>query len=212
MRNQIANMLGYTMVTKKFFGNPHAEAINIIEHKTKGWQDRCTEISKTIYNRISTKKMMKTYSWYQMLHLCATSAFQTVAQKKLGFKKSIEMCSNSKQGILIRQLENEVLRNIARDYLIKGNAEQTALIQAWWDSRHQYQQVLDNLHKGGIKDEDTLKYAFTVYMASLEVNEKKQLLCYRHKEGNHDFFVLQGYIIDHIGKAGACDRSSLDCL
>jgi len=102
LRNQIANMLGYCMVKKKFFGDSHNEAINIIEHKTKGWQDRCHEVSLTIYNRLQIVRKnhaayQSQYTWYELLHLVSTSCWKSVKARKLDFKKSFSMCTDPKK-------------------------------------------------------------------------------------------------------------------
>lgn len=174
MRTQISNLLGYTLVTKKFFGDSHAEAHNIlVGHKTNSFEDKCHEITSTIYNRLRSEEGMSAYTWYQILHLVATSAWKTVDFKKLSKKDSKECCSVSSSCALIRELENNVLSNIAREYLIKGNRQQTEVINGWWETRNQHANVLANLEKGGIPPEsEAMKYAFTIYRASLEMNAR----------------------------------------
>jgi len=174
LRNQIANMLDYCMIKKVFFGDSHEEAGNIIEHTTKGWQDLCHGINTTIYNRLQKKQRKTCFSWYEILHLVSTSAFKTVGMKKLNSKEAREISTLPKHSAVIRQMENEIIRLIAREYLAKATKFQQTTIKDWWDNRHQYPNVIDNLKAGGIIDEDSLKYALTVHVAALELQSKSQ--------------------------------------
>jgi len=186
MRNQISNMLGYTLIKKPFFGDSHAEALDIIEHKTKGLIDCCSGISKTVYERLQKREKAKGFTWYQMLHLCSTSGYKTIAQKKLGYKKSYQMCCEPSLVAPVRELENEMIRNVAKEYIVKGQKLQIELINAWWAERNNYSEALERLRKVGLEDETTQKYCLTIYLAFLSLRNtedkspidiKGQLFC-----------------------------------
>jgi len=146
-------------------------------HKTKSWQDHCTAICHTLYNRTSgavSDNAMSTFTWYQMLHLVSDTAWKTIDYKEVAHKRSLKICSESKHFGLIRELENDVIRNMGKEYLVRGSRQQLEVIEGWWETRNQHRDVLENLKKGGIPDDnETLKYAYTIYRASLEIKDKK---------------------------------------
>lgn len=98
-----------------------------------------------------------------------------MAEKELKYAESIDICRQPQYGPVIRTLENEVIRNIAAQYIKKGTSEQLQAINSIWQKRSQYQQAIATWNSLGITNEDTLKYCLTIYLVSLQSLKQQHL-------------------------------------
>ena len=90
MRQQTATQLGWSIFTQDYFGDPHAEAWDIINSNIKGIQARTNNAPETLI------PIANNCNWYETLYRTGKKAFHEIdGFEKLSFSKSIAICKQS---------------------------------------------------------------------------------------------------------------------
>ncbi len=89
MRNQVASQLGWSLYSQKYFGDPHAEAWDILHADGKGIQARTNGTLETL------NPLGDNCNWYEVLYRSAKEVFKIVDVKNLSFSESIGFCQQS---------------------------------------------------------------------------------------------------------------------
>jgi len=105
-RNQVSSFLGWSIFTKKFFGDPHAEAWEIIHGSYTGMQARANKA----YQKLNAKVLNRNCNWKDILVRTAKCTFQRDFTKLVSCKEDLELISDlEKENAIYNELEEEFL-------------------------------------------------------------------------------------------------------
>lgn len=155
MRNQVASALGWSLYAQDYFGDPHAEAWDIIHASSKGIQARTNESWETL-NPIASN-----CNWYETLYRTAKEVFKTVEREKKSFSASIHACRSSSDRTLPR-FEDWYVGRLAKLQAVHMSQAHMAEIEELLDAE-EVRQLAAAMKAAGIGGGlATLRYAVTV--------------------------------------------------
>lgn len=106
MRNQVACILGWTIITTDYFGDPHHEAWDIINRSRNGLQARANQSYETL------NPMAHNCTWYDVLRRVNNIVFHHCSLPSASFKASLAVSQRSGSAA-VQELEVEFLSNLA---------------------------------------------------------------------------------------------------
>jgi hypothetical protein len=105
-RNQVACSLGWTVITKRYFGDCHAESWKIINRYGSGIRDRT---SRTVEQLTPSNWT----TWYDTVRRVTKFAFKETRSKNIGYREAMGHCCDS-ESAMVGDLEEEFLERLIR--------------------------------------------------------------------------------------------------
>lgn len=154
-RNQVASNLGWTIFTQKYFGDPHAEAWDILSSTYTGMQSRCNKS----YEKVNP--FASSCNWYDMLVRVGKAGFNVDLSQKIPWKETSEKCNDSSDAF-VKDIEESFLLEISRVVASQMSEEQRQAFTEELESERAKRIQKLFVNNAGVKKGEVIQYGYKI--------------------------------------------------